>query len=60
MKYVTNFIEGYKGSFNPKVVKAELVLLKHGFDLKIQYVYGDVQVIPFYNQTLPSSTKTLG
>ena len=60
MKYVTNFIEGYKGSFNPEIVKTELVVMRHGFDLKIQYVYGDVQVTPFHNQIPPSGTKTLG
>ena len=50
MKYFTTFIESYKGSYNPEIIKTELVVLKCGFELKIQYAYGDVQVIPLITE----------
>lgn len=49
MKRFTYFAQVYKGSHSPKIAGTHLVVSKRGFDLKIQFVYEGVKVIPFYN-----------
>jgi len=54
MKRFTYFAQVYRGSHGPKITNAQLVVLKRGFDLKIQYAYEGVKVIPFYNHASTS------
>jgi hypothetical protein len=57
MKRFTYFAQVYKGSYSPKIANAQLVVLKRGFDLKIQYAYEGVKVITFYNRASTSQSN---
>jgi len=60
MKRFNYFAQVYKGSHSPKIANVQLVVLKRGFDLKIQYTYEGLKTISFLNQDSPSIAKTLG